>query len=67
MHFSLFICYLHNLMPLVGYAKRNKKNEFKESPKHPLFYLSIHYIFFFLVPILGLYSTDAFNWWQLFL
>jgi hypothetical protein len=42
----LFICYLHNLMPLVGYAKRNKK-EFKESPKHPLINLFI-YSFYFL-------------------
>jgi hypothetical protein len=46
----LFICYLHNLMPLVEYAKKNKK-EFKESPKHPLINLFIY--LFFLIPILG--------------
>jgi hypothetical protein len=37
---------LHNLMPLVEYAKKNKK-EFKESPKHPLINLFI-YLFLFL-------------------
>jgi hypothetical protein len=43
---------LHNLMPLVEYAKKKKK-EIKESPKHPLInlfiYLFIYY--FFLIPI----------------
>jgi hypothetical protein len=45
----LFVCYLHNLMPLVEYAKRNKK-EFEESLKHPLINLFIcsFYYFFFL-------------------
>ena len=32
-------------MPLVEYAKKNKK-EFKESPKHPLINLFIHSFFF---------------------
>jgi hypothetical protein len=44
----LFICYLHNLMPLVEYAKREK--EFKESPKHPLidlFIYSFYYYYYF--------------------
>jgi hypothetical protein len=45
MHIYLFICYLHNLMPLVEYTKRNKK-EFKESPKHPHINLLIYFIFF---------------------
>jgi hypothetical protein len=44
---------LHNLMPLVEYAKRNKK-EFKESPKHPHINLLIYFIlFYFLLSILG--------------
>jgi hypothetical protein len=37
----LFICYLHNLMSLVEYVKRNKK-KFKESPKHPVINLFIY-------------------------
>jgi hypothetical protein len=41
----LFICYLHNLMPLVEYAKKKKK-EIKESPKHPLINLLIYFIIF---------------------
>jgi hypothetical protein len=38
-------------MPLVEYAKRNKK-EFKESPKHPHINLLIYFILF-LLSILG--------------
>jgi hypothetical protein len=42
-------------MPLVEYAKRNKK-EFKESPKHPHINLLI-YLFYFISPInFGLYN-----------
>jgi hypothetical protein len=49
----LFICYLYNLMSLVEYVKKNKK-EIKGSPKHPLIYLSIYFIIIiFLIPILG--------------
>jgi hypothetical protein len=40
-------------MPLVEYAKRNKK-EFKESPKHLVINLFIYsFYYFFLIPILG--------------
>jgi hypothetical protein len=58
---SLFICYLHNLMPLVEYVKKNKK-EIKGSPKHPLIYLSIHFIIIiFLIPILGFTNPTPLN------
>jgi hypothetical protein len=51
--FFIYLFYLHNLMPLVEYAKRNKK-EFKESPKHLVINLFIYsFYFFFLIPILG--------------
>jgi hypothetical protein len=45
----IYLFYLHNLMPLVEYAKRNKK-KFKESPKHIVINLFIYsfYYFFFL-------------------
>ena len=46
-------------MPLVEYAKKNKK-EFKESPKHPLINLFI-YSFFFLIPILGFTNPTPLN------
>jgi hypothetical protein len=41
-------------MPLAEYVEKNKK-EIKGSPKHPLIYLSIHFIItiIFLIPILG--------------
>jgi amino acid permease len=39
-------------MPLVEYAKKNKK-EFKESPKHPLINIFIYLFIFILIPFLG--------------
>jgi hypothetical protein len=42
----LFICYLYNLMPLVGYAKRNKK-EFKEFPKTPTYLFIYSFLYQF--------------------
>jgi hypothetical protein len=45
---DLFVCYLHNLMPLVEYAK--KKNQ--GIHKTPI-YNFIYFIIFFLIPILG--------------
>jgi hypothetical protein len=49
-------------MPLVEYAKRNKK-EFKESPKHLVINLFIYsfYYFFFLIPILGFTNPTPLN------
>jgi hypothetical protein len=55
----LFVCYLHNLMPLVEYAKRNKK-EFEESLKHPLINLFIYsFYYFFSYTNFGLYKNNA--------
>jgi hypothetical protein len=55
---SLFICYLHNLMPLVEYVKKNKK-EIKGSPKHPLIYS--FYYYYFPYTNFGLYKSTVIN------
>ena len=48
-------------MPLVEYAKRNKK-EFKESPKHLVINLFIYsFYYFFLIPILGFTNPTPLN------
>jgi hypothetical protein len=44
----LFICYLHNVMPLVEYVEKNKK-KIKGSQKHPL----INLLIYFFLPILS--------------
>jgi hypothetical protein len=44
--FYFFICYFHNVMPLVEYAKKTKK-QIKEFPKHPLINLFIYYFCIF--------------------
>jgi hypothetical protein len=60
----LFICYLHNLMPLVEYVEINKK-EIKGSPKHPLIYLSIHFIIIiFLYQFWALHVHHAGGRWR---
>jgi hypothetical protein len=51
----LFVCYLHNLMPLVEYAKRNKK-EFEESLKYPLINLFIYSFYYIFYTNFGLYT-----------
>jgi hypothetical protein len=56
----LFICYLHNLMPLVEYAKENKNIQ-EISPKCSLinlFCLFILLLIFFLILILGFTLSD---------
>jgi hypothetical protein len=58
----LFICYLHNLMPLVEYVEINKK-EIKGSPKHPLIFLSIY----FIIIIIILYQFWALQWVKILL
>jgi hypothetical protein len=47
-------------MPLVEYVEKNPK-EIKGSPKHPLIYLSIHFIIYFSYTNFGLYTLIETN------
>jgi hypothetical protein len=53
----IYLFYLHDLMPLVEYAKTNKK-KFKESPKHIVINLFIYsFYYFFSYTNFGLYKS----------
>jgi hypothetical protein len=47
-------------MPLVEYVEKIKRKS-RNPQKHPLIYLSNHFIIFFLIPILGFtHKSNAF-------
>jgi hypothetical protein len=62
MHNSIFIYLLFNYFNSHNWVctKKNKK-EFKESPKHPLIYLSIHFIIIIIIII----SIFLYQFWTL--